>query len=44
MKTYNKPSLEIIDSLSDDYCAVAEVVSDNEVFDRVIISADDLLD
>ena len=43
MKDYTKPTLKIIDSLSEDFCAVViDTVSDNEVNDRTVFEAEDL--
>lgn len=43
MKNYIKPTMQIIDSLSDNYCAVVlETVSENEVNDRLVLEAEDL--
>ena len=42
MKDYQKPQLQIVDSLPAEYCAVTEVVSEAHS-DRTIINVEDLL-
>ncbi len=44
MKNYTKPTLQIIDSLSENFCVVADVLSEHEVNDRVIFEITDELD
>ncbi len=43
MKEYIKPSVMIIDSLSEKFCAVVvETVSEHEVNDRLVVETEDL--
>lgn len=44
MNNYIKPNLEIIDSLSEGFCVVTDVVSEHEVNDRIIFEITDELD
>ena len=45
MKEYTKPSMQIIDSLSEKFCAVVvESVSENEVNDRIVIETEDIIE
>ena len=44
MRKYIEPQLEILTSFSENFCAVVDALSGNEVTDRLLFATEDELD